>query len=124
MSLPSSSSLTSQHFVTFRKERINAGIKRSTVRLDLALISHLYSIARKEWGMPYLTNPIADVRQPKADKWRGRRLTPEELQRFEQAIDGCYNRLIPIDIRIALELRREKASFWRSRGMTSISSAA
>ncbi|HEV2270815.1 MAG TPA: tyrosine-type recombinase/integrase [Steroidobacteraceae bacterium] len=102
------SRLTSQHFVTFRNERINAGTKRGTVRLDLALISHLYTIARKDWGMPYLTNPIADVRQPKADKWRDRRLSAEELQRFEQAIDTCYNRLIPINIRVALETAARK----------------
>jgi len=103
------SRLTSQHFVAFRKERIDAGTKRATVRLDLALISHLYTIARKEWGMPYLTNPIADVRQPKADKWRDRRLSAEERQRFEQAIDTCYNGLIPINIRVALETAARKS---------------
>lgn len=102
------SRLTGQHFVTFRNERIKAGIKRATVRLDLALISHLYTIARKEWGMPYLTNPIADVRQPKADKWRDRRLTAEEFRRFEQAIDTCYNRVIPSIIRFALETAARK----------------
>ncbi|HUA24356.1 MAG TPA: site-specific integrase [Steroidobacteraceae bacterium] len=96
-------------FVAFRKERIKAGTKRATVRLDLALISHLYTIARKEWGMPYLTNPIADVRQPKADKWRDRRLSAEELERFQQAIDTCYNGLIPINIRVALETAARKS---------------
>ena len=111
------SSLTSQHFVAFRKERLKAGTKRSTVRLDLALISHLYTIARKEWGMPYLTNPIAEVRQLKTDKWRDRRLSAEEFERFERALEGGYNRVIPINIRFALETAARKGELlkllWR-----------
>ncbi len=107
------STLTSQHFVAFRKERLTAGIKRSTVRLDLALISHLYTIARKEWGMPYLVNPIADVRQPKADKWRNRRLSAEESLRFEQALATCYNRVIPLIVPIAVETAARKSELLR-----------
>jgi integrase len=111
------SKLSSQHFVTFRNERINAGTKRSTVRLDLALISHLFTIARKEWGMGYLTNPIADVRQLKADKWRDRRLSAAEFERFERALDSGYNRVIPINIRFALETAARKGELlkllWR-----------
>ena len=111
------SALTSQYFVAFRKERLKAGIKPSTVRLDLALISHIYTIARKEWGMPYLTNPIADVRQPKADKWRNRRLSAEESQRFEQALLTCYNPVIPIIVPFAVETAARKGELlkllWR-----------
>lgn len=111
------SKLSPQHFVTFRNERINAGTKRSTVRLDLALISHLFTIARKEWGMGYLANPIADVRQLKADKWRDRRLSAEEFERFERALDSGYNRVIAINIRFALETAARKGELlkllWR-----------
>jgi integrase len=111
------SKLSPQHFVTFRNERINAGTKRSTVRLDLALISHLFTIARKEWGMGYLANPITDVRQLKADKWRDRRLSAEEFERFERALDSGYNRVIAINIRFALETAARKGELlkllWR-----------
>jgi len=111
------SKLSPQHFVTFRNERINAGTKRSTVRLDLALISHLFTIARKEWGMGYLTNPITDVRQLKADKWRDRRLSAGEFERFERALDSGYNRVIAINIRFALETAARKGELlkllWR-----------
>src|SRR5579883_441358 len=102
------SNLTSQHFIAFRNERIKAGTKRATVRLDLALISHLYTIARTEWGMGYLANPIANVRQPKADKWRDRRLSAQEFERFERALDTCYNRVVPINVRFALETAARK----------------
>ena len=111
------SKLSPQHFVTFRNERINAGTKRSTVRLDMALISHLFTIARKEWGMGYLANPIAEVRQLKADKWRDRRLSAEEFERFERALDSGYNRVIAINIRFALETAARKGELlkllWR-----------
>ena len=31
----------------------------TTVRLELALLSHLFTIARKEWGMEGLANPVS-----------------------------------------------------------------
>jgi integrase len=103
------SKLSTQHLVTFRNERISAGAKRSTVRLDLALISHLFTIARKEWGLTYLANPVANVRQLKADKWRDRRLSAEEFARFERALETCYNRAIPVNVRFALETAARKS---------------
>lgn len=102
------SHLTTQHFVAFRDERKKAGRAGNTVRLDLSLISNVFTIARKEWGMPYLKNPIADMRQPKVARGRDRRLSGEELKRFEAAIDSCYNRTIPAIIRFALETAARK----------------
>lgn len=102
------SQLNGQHFRSFRDKRKEAGIAASTVRLDLALISHLYTIARKEWSMPYLSNPIAEVRQAGSDKSRDRRLSAEEFRRFEKAIDTCYNRVIPSIIRFAMETAARK----------------
>ena len=40
----------------YRDER-RRDVAANTVRLDLALISHLYNIARTEWGMESLSNP-------------------------------------------------------------------
>ena len=45
-------------FAEFRDTRRDEGCAENTVRLDLALISHLFTIARREWGMEGLTNPI------------------------------------------------------------------
>ena len=39
----------------YRDERIKSGVSANTVRLDLAIIFHLFEIARKEWGMEGLT---------------------------------------------------------------------
>jgi hypothetical protein len=67
---------------TYRDLRLQAGIAGNTVRLDLMLISHLYEIARKEWGHENLQNPIRNVRMPKVARGRTRRLQGGELERL------------------------------------------
>lgn len=57
----------------FRDDRINDGKSPSTVTKDLALLSHVFTIAIKEWGMP-LANPVLMIRKPKTDNARNRRL--------------------------------------------------
>ena len=63
----------------WRDERLADGRSAATVKLDLALLSHVFTIAIKEWGMP-LTNPVAMIRKPKADNARDRRLMHGEEQ--------------------------------------------
>lgn len=46
----------------------------STVVRRLALISHLYTVARKDWGWPDLANPAQLVRRPTVRDARDRRL--------------------------------------------------
>lgn len=55
------------------------GVSASTIRRRLALISHLYGVARKEWRMPGLVNPVQDVRLPAVHDARSRRVSNEEL---------------------------------------------
>lgn len=49
---------------TYRDGRLKAGKTPSTVRLELAVVSHLFTIATKEWGMP-LQNPVSLIRLPR-----------------------------------------------------------
>ena len=44
-------SLRGADFAKYRDQRLEAGRATNTVRLELAIISHLFEIARKEWGM-------------------------------------------------------------------------
>lgn len=48
--------------------------KPGTVNRRLALISHLYTVARKEWGYHWLANPAQLVTRPVVDDARDRRL--------------------------------------------------
>jgi integrase len=109
------SQLTAAHFVEFRKERIAEGRAGNTIRLDLSLISNLYKIAKIEWGMPYLQNPIALMRKPKAGKGRDRRLTADEMERFTHALDQCRNPLIPAVAKFALHTAARQGEILRLR---------
>jgi integrase len=46
----------------------------SVVR-HMAVLSHVFSVARKEWGMESLINPVSAVRKPSVSNARTRRLT-------------------------------------------------
>lgn len=49
--------------------------KPATVLRRLALLSHLFTIARQEWGMEALQNPVELVRKPQPNNARTRRLS-------------------------------------------------
>src|SRR5690606_33470601 len=44
-------SLKSSDLAAWRDERLREGKSTATVRLNLAIISHLYTVAAKEWGI-------------------------------------------------------------------------
>ncbi|MBD3812835.1 MAG: site-specific integrase [Betaproteobacteria bacterium] len=48
--------------------------KPATVLRRLAILSHVFNIARKEWGMESLSNPIELVRKPQPNNARTRRI--------------------------------------------------
>ncbi|MDA8150262.1 MAG: site-specific integrase [Nitrospiraceae bacterium] len=60
----------------------------NSVRLELALLSHLFTIAVKEWGMAGLANPVQQVRKPKLPQGRDRRLRPGELEKITDASES------------------------------------
>ena len=52
----------------------------STVLRRLAVLSHVFTIARKEWGMESLSNPVELVRKPRPNDARSRRIVVEVPQ--------------------------------------------
>ena len=50
-------SLRAADFAEYRDSRLEDGASAATIRNDLAIVSHLFTIASKEWGMP-LVNPV------------------------------------------------------------------
>jgi hypothetical protein len=71
-------SLGGQALATYRDRLLGKGKAANTIRLDFALISHLFTTARTEWGMATLTNPVEHVRKPKPSAGHERRLLPGE----------------------------------------------
>ena len=90
----------------------------STVTNDLNAISKVFRIAKTEWGMRGLKNPLEDVRRPGKGQPRDRRLEAGELDKLLEASpkNGVCHHLIPIII-LAIETgmrRGEIASLERS----------
>ena len=81
-------SIHGKDIADFRDARAQSGAGANTIRLDLALISHLYAVAIKEWGMTGLVNPVSQIRKPKLPQGRDRRLLPGELDRICSASDS------------------------------------
>ena len=74
-------------------------VSSNTIRLELAIISHLFEIARKEWGMEGLLNPVKSIRLPSPPSGRDRRLQPGELEKLLKSVSEEMNQVI----RFALE---------------------
>lgn len=74
-----------------------------TVRLDLALLGHLFTVAIKEWGIGLASNPVMNIRRPAPGPGRNRRLSPDEERRLLQAVDAHSNPMLRWIVRIALE---------------------
>src|SRR3546814_19593015 len=47
----------------------------NTVRLELALLGHLFTIAIKEWGIGLPFNPVSNIRRPAPGAGRDRKST-------------------------------------------------
>ncbi|MCD6705479.1 MAG: site-specific integrase [Thiobacillus sp.] len=95
-------SLRSSDFAAYRDKRLGAGLASNTVRLELAIVSHLFTIAAQEWGIA-VTNPIQSIRKPKGSNARSRRLEGDEEQRLLAACAGhpYLSRLIVLALETA-----------------------
>lgn len=86
----------------YRDERLEAGKSPSTVRLELSLLSHLFTIAIKEWRVGLFYNPVSNIRKPAPAKGRDHRLTADEEQALFKACDKHSNPMLGWIARIAL----------------------
>jgi integrase len=72
------SQLRGADFAKHRDDRRAEGRAENTIAIELKLISKLYKIAARDWGMEGLRNPISSMTMPGPSRKRERRLTPEE----------------------------------------------
>ena len=79
------SNITGSDIAAYRDERLEQGKSATTIRNALYIISDLFNVARKEWGMGGLNNPVTSVRMPKVDKGRDRRLKKGEEKKLMKA---------------------------------------
>ncbi len=77
-------SIKGSDVATFIRERQADGVGANMIRLDLALLSHVFTVAGSAWGMESLGNPVQRVKgqRPKLPQGRDRRLVDDEQDRL------------------------------------------
>lgn len=88
-----------------RRDETGEPIPRAanTVRLELALLGHLFTVALKEWGLGLAYNPVLNVRRPAPGPGRNRRLDTDEESKLLAAVDKHSNPMLRWIVRIAVE---------------------
>lgn len=85
----------------YRDELLRADKAASTVHKELSILSHLYEVAQKEWGINCI-NPIKQISKPKIDNNRERRVSEVEYKYLEMALrdesGGSRTNRVIIDI--------------------------
>ena len=90
-------------FAKYRDERRAAGKAENTIRLELQIVSHLYEIARKEWGMEGLPNPLDNIRKPSGSQARDRRLRRGEFEKLCSLLSSSGNHWVAPAFELAIE---------------------
>jgi len=106
--------LTPEIIAKYRDDRL-AGLDRkdangkpkprsaNTVRLELALLGHMFNVAIKEWGIGLAINPVQSIRRPAPGAGRERRLSDNEEKSLLEAVDSHSNPMLGWIVRIALQ---------------------
>lgn len=99
----SMAALSSELVASYRDHRLAAGKSNNTVRIELALLSNLFTVAIQEWGLGLTFNPVTNIRKPSPGKGRDRRLTAVEEEQLLDAINKHSNPMLGWIVRIAIE---------------------
>lgn len=95
------------------RERENEGMSGNTIRLDLAMLSRLFNVARSSWGMESLANPVENVPRPKVNKGRTRRLEGDEEERLLKACNSQLRQIVKFAVETAMRRGEISAMEWR-----------
>lgn len=86
----------------YRDGRLEEGKKANTVRLELALLGHLFTVAIQEWRIGLAYNPVANIRKPSPGEGRDRRLSAGEETKLLDAVNKYSNPMLGWIVRAAL----------------------
>jgi integrase len=94
--------ITSKLIATWRDSRLMA-VAPSTVAREMQLLSHVFSIATREWGFGLHFNPILAVKKPASPSHRDRTLKDHERDQLLQACGACRSSWVKPVVIFALE---------------------
>src|SRR5258708_7165278 len=86
----------------YRDDRLVV-VKGDTVRRELALVRHCLELARREWGIPVVVNPVRQIKLPPVGLSRERRATVEELSKLAAACGHTRTPWVRTMIQMAIE---------------------
>jgi integrase len=86
----------------YRDQRLEEGKKPNTVRLELALLGHLFTVAIQEWRVGLAYNPVTNIRKPSPGEGRDRRLSAAEETKLIEAVNSYSNPMLGWIVRAAL----------------------
>jgi len=97
----------------YRDEMAALGLSASTINKELSVISHLYEVALKDWGINCI-NPVKQIAKPKVQNSRDRRLSSLEEEYLLRALTdnsaGDRSNKVVVDIVLfAIETGMRKA---------------
>ncbi len=99
----SMAALSNDLVASYRDHRITLGKSNNTVRIELAMLSNLFTVAIQEWGLGLTHNPVAAIRKPSPGKGHDRRLSADEEKRLLEAVEQHSNPMLGWIVRIAIE---------------------
>jgi len=102
----------------------------ATVLRRLSVLSHVFNVARREWGMESISNPVALIRKPAISNARSRRLAQLNDKGFERSgpsevdrvIAASESRVLPMIIQLAIETAMRRSEIvglrWENLDLT------
>jgi integrase len=105
--------LSPKHIADYRDERLKV-IKPNTVIRELAVISSIINLARREWGLNII-NPVMMIKKPSSIQGRDRILNDEEFNRLFielEKISPWYKPLVEFAIETAMRRGELMSLLW------------
>jgi len=93
--------ITSSKFSEYRDRRLKE-VKPGTIKRELVLLKHMFSIAERDWNIPIRENPLKKLPIIKHQAGRSRRLEEGEFEKIVEAAQKTQNPLVLPMIRFAV----------------------
>ena len=108
------SSIQGRDLAHYRDSRLKE-VGRTTVRKELALFSHLFTVCIKDFCIPGLRNPASTLRKPTPDKGRDRRLMSGEYDLLIEACKSSQNIELVCMVDLAIETAARRGELLKVR---------